>query len=190
MMEHLTEAQLNEYLDNLLEATALARTQAHLADCADCRERLASLLTVFQTLEALPEELPAHDLTPSILKALPRGSSLPGWQLAFAIQAGVGLVLLSILFPLLAGYITHMMMGLTNQFILPDVKFPNPFDLRFSVPVFHLPHASIPALPILVTPANLSIWLILGIAASLLFVIGNFSLVFHNNTKGQTKGQK
>lgn len=68
MMEHLTEAQLNEYLDNLLEATALARIQAHLADCADCRERLASLLTVFQTLEALPEELPAHDLTPSILR--------------------------------------------------------------------------------------------------------------------------
>lgn len=187
MMEHLTEAQLNEYLDNLLEATALARIQAHLADCADCRERLASLLTVFQTLEALPEELPAHDLTPSILKALPRGSSLPGWQLAFAIQAGVGLGLLLLLFPLLTGYITSMMVGLTGQFVVPEVKFPNHIDLHFSVPVFHLPHAFIPALPMLVTPTNLSVWLILGIAAGLLFVIGNFSLVFHNNSKGQTK---
>jgi hypothetical protein len=190
MMEHLTEAQLNEYLDNQLEGTALAHAQAHLDECADCRERLASLQTVFQTLDALPEEIPAHDLTPSILNALPQRSSLPGWQLAFAIQAGVGLGLLLLLFPLMAGYITHMMMGLAGQFIVPDVKFPNPFDLRFSVPVFHLPHPSIPALPILVTPANLSVWLILGIAASLLFVIGNFSLVFHNNSKDQTKGQK
>lgn len=112
---------------------------------------------------------------------------MPGWQLAFAIQAGVGLGLLLLLFPLLTGYITSMMVGLTGQFVVPEVKFPNHIDLHFSVPVFHLPHAFIPALPMLVTPTNLSVWLILGIAAGLLFVIGNFSLVFHNNSKGQTK---
>jgi hypothetical protein len=190
MMEHLTETQLNEYLDKLMEATTLARTQAHLAECTDCREKLADLERVFQALEALPEEIPSHDLAPSILNALPRRSSLPGWQLAFSIQTGIGLGLLLRLFPLLTGYITSLMMGLTGQFIIPEVKFPNPIDLLFNVPVFHLAHASIPALPILATPANLSTWLILGIAASLLFVIGNFSLVFHNNPKGQIKGQK
>jgi anti-sigma factor RsiW len=31
MMEHLTEEQLNEYLDNSLEAAELARMGAHLS---------------------------------------------------------------------------------------------------------------------------------------------------------------
>jgi predicted anti-sigma-YlaC factor YlaD len=188
MMEHLTETQLNEYLDNLMEATTLSQAKEHLAECADCRERLSSLQTIFQALEALPEELPVRDLTSSIIHALPTRRSLPIWQVAIAIQAGLGLGLLLLLFPLLAGYLTNMMVGLTGQFVVPEVKFPNPIDLHFSLPVFHLPHASIPVLPIPVTPANFSIWLILGIAASLLFIIGNLSLVLHSNSNGQSKG--
>ena len=188
-MEHLTETQLNEYLDNLMEATALARAQIHLAGCSDCRQRLSNLQTVFQALDALPEEIPARDLTPSIIHALPRRSFLLFWQLAFAMQAGVGIGLCLLLFPLMAGYITtNLMVGLTGQFVVPEVKFPNPINLPFSLPAFHLPHAPIPALQMLVTQANFSVWLILGIAASLLFVIGNFSLVFHSNSKGQIKG--
>ncbi len=189
MMEHLTETQLNEYLDGLMEAPIQAAVDAHLADCADCRERLASFQTVFQALDALPEEIPARDLTPSIIHALPRRNSLRIWQWVFAMQAGVCIGLLILLFPLIAGTIAKMMMGMMvgwpGRFVLPAVKFHSPLDLHFNLPVFHLPHTSIPALPILVTQADFSTWLILGIAASLLFIIGNFSLLFRSNSKGQ-----
>ncbi len=71
-MKHLTEDQLNEYLDNAVEAPVQARMALHLSGCADCRARLVSLQTVFQALAALPEETPGRDLTPSVLQALPR----------------------------------------------------------------------------------------------------------------------
>jgi len=53
-MNHLSESQLNEYLDGLTEAPALAPIEAHLRDCMDCLARLAVLQSVFQALAALP----------------------------------------------------------------------------------------------------------------------------------------
>ena len=76
-MKHLTETQLNEYLDNAWKPPHRPACQAHLSDCADCRARLASLQTVFQALAALPEETPERDLTPSVLQASRAAS--PGW---------------------------------------------------------------------------------------------------------------
>jgi len=186
MMEHLTEEQLNEYLDNSLDAPELARMGAHLSDCPDCRARLASLQTVFQALAALPEETPSHELTSSVLKALPNGSSGLGWRLAFAMQAGLSIGFLLLFFPFLASRIAGILPGLTAQLAVPEVKFPNPTGFHFSPPVVPLPFPSHPfslALPVTITHANFSNWLLLGIAAALLFIVGNFSLIFHNTSR-------
>jgi hypothetical protein len=182
-MNHLTETQLNEYLDGIMEAPEQDLMQAHLSDCADCRARLAALQTVFKALAALPEETPRVDLTLSILRALPRGSSGLGWRLAFAMQAGISLGFLLLIFPFILGRIATIIPGWNVRIALPEMKFPNPVDFTFSLLVNPLPHPPILPLPVNVTNANLSIWLILGIAAVLLFVIGNFSLLFHSSTK-------
>ena len=184
-MEHLTEEQLNKYLDNSLDAPELARMQAHLSDCPNCRERLASLQAIFQALAAMPEETPSHELTPSVLKALPNSSSGLGWRLAFAMQAGLSLGFLLLFFPFMTARIAGILPGFTGRLALPEMKFPNSVDFHISLPILPLPHPAIPALPFTVTHANFFIWLILGIAAVLLFVVGNFSLIFHNNSKGQ-----
>jgi anti-sigma factor RsiW len=189
MMEHLTEEQLNEYLDNSLEAAELARMGAHLSECTDCRARLAALQTVFQALAALPEETPGHELTSSVLKALPNGLSGLGWRLAFAMQTGLSLGFLLLFFPFMTVRIAGILPGLTAQLAVPEVKFPNPTDFHFSPPVLPFSNPSHPfslALPVAVTHANFSIWLLLGIAAVLLFIVGNFSLIFHN-TSGARK---
>jgi hypothetical protein len=186
-MKHLTENQLNQYLDGLMEASAQTTLRAHLSNCADCRDRLAALQTVVQALAMLPEELPGNDLTPSILRTLPRGSTGLGWRLAFAAQSGVSIGFLLLLFPYLTDRILAMKPGWNVRFSMPELTFPNPVDFTFSLPPSPLTHPPIPTLPVTITHANLSIWLILGIAAALLFIVGNFSLIFHSTSKAQTR---
>jgi hypothetical protein len=188
MMEHLTEEQLNEYLDNSLEAPELARMGAHLTDCPDCRGRLASLEAIFQALAALPEETPGHELTSSVLKALPNGSAGLGWRLAFAFQAGLSLGFLLLFFHFMTARIAGIVPAWNAHLVMPEFKFPNPTGFHFSPPALSLPYPPHPfslALPVTITHANFSIWLLLGIAAVLLFVVGNFSLIFHNTSKAQ-----
>ena len=83
-------------------------------------------------------------------------------------------------FPWLVDRNATIMPGLMARYNLPELRLPDPKDLRFSPPVIHLPAAPKLTLPILSTHPNMPIWLILGIAAFLLFVVGNFCLIFHN----------
>jgi hypothetical protein len=185
-MEHLTEAQLNEYLDRALAAPARARAETHLTECPDCRARLASLQAVSRTLAALLEEMPGRDLSPSILRALPRSFSGLAWHLAFAVQAGLSLGLLLLFAPFLTDRIAGIVQAMAVRIATAEVKLPALTDLYFSLPDLRLPHPPfIPSLPITITPANSPIWLILGIAAFLLFVVGNFSLIFHSSSESR-----
>ena len=182
-MEHLTETDLNEYLDGLMEPAAQARLQGHLSDCADCRARLAGLQTVFQALAALPELTPERNLSSSVLKKLPRNGFGLGWQLAFAIQAGFSLGVLLLFSPLITGRIAGILPSWKRWLALPEIKFPNPVNFHFGPPVIPMPHLPSLTLPVTITQANFSIWLILGIAAVLLFALGNFSLIFHDASR-------
>ena len=49
-MAHLTEEQLNLYLDNELSTPEHTVVEAHLADCSACRSELASLEILFFAL--------------------------------------------------------------------------------------------------------------------------------------------
>jgi hypothetical protein len=50
---HLTDEQLNEYLDH--ETNARAQIESHLASCADCVARLQALQQLFSEIESLPD---------------------------------------------------------------------------------------------------------------------------------------
>ena len=57
------EAQLNEYVDGTLAADARAQVEAHLAQCAGCREAVAELRTLVAGAAALPKTIePGRDL--------------------------------------------------------------------------------------------------------------------------------
>ena len=195
-MDHFTEDQLNKYLDDTLEVPAQARLSAHLSECADCRDRLAALRTVFEVLAALPDEKPGRDLAPSILQNLPNSRSGLGWKLVFAFQSGVSLGLLLLYAPIGVRSTAGILQRLIGQVIRLEIRLPAPIDLHFSPPILLLPHAfslagHVPqihvTLPVGITQSNFPIWLILGIAASLLFVIGNYSLIFHSSSEIRNK---
>lgn len=81
--EHPGDEILNAYLDPAsggLGAEGRARTDAHLAACADCREALRELMAVRAMLHDLPQEEPRRSfiLTPELATAA--GSPRRGWQ--------------------------------------------------------------------------------------------------------------
>jgi anti-sigma factor RsiW len=67
-MSHLTEEQLNLYLDGELSTVERAAVEAHLAGCEACRTELTSLRALFTALDALQPEALATDLIPVVLR--------------------------------------------------------------------------------------------------------------------------
>ena len=50
---HLTDDQLNEYLDEV--TTERTHIEAHLSSCDECAARLSTLQNLFTELDSLPE---------------------------------------------------------------------------------------------------------------------------------------
>src|ERR1700741_1763369 len=63
------EAQLSDALDGTLDATAMARFQAHAAACENCGPMLVATRAGMSWLKSLPEAEPPRNLVRNILIA-------------------------------------------------------------------------------------------------------------------------
>lgn len=63
MIDH-PDQLLSAYLDEALRAGELETVRSHLADCAQCRDRLAELRTVSRLIAGLPPPVPSRSLLP------------------------------------------------------------------------------------------------------------------------------
>jgi anti-sigma factor RsiW len=90
-MNHLTQNQLNEYVDGVLPPALASEMENHLSGCTSCRSELDALGSVFKALAKLPEESPSPSLLSSILKDLSVPHIGPVWRAVLAIQAGIGI---------------------------------------------------------------------------------------------------
>jgi len=70
-MNHLSDEQLNEYLDGALDERLKQKVTSHLEQCFECRARLDELQWLFFHLASLQEVQIGHDLTPGVLAQLP-----------------------------------------------------------------------------------------------------------------------
>ena len=116
---HLTDDQLNEYLD---EATnERAQIEAHLSSCSECAARLSTLQNLFTELDFLPElaltkSLAApFTLRPSLPAQLPKFLTLTA-----SLQAAVALVALIIAIPFVSA-------------LLPQIEPPSFTKLFFQI---------------------------------------------------------
>ena len=145
-MNHLSDSQLNEYLDGSLAVETRNVVSAHLESCATCRARLDELQFVINCLSALPEVRISHDLTPGILSQLPQKQSRV-WTPVFAAQVGATLGMIIWLSSEFVRFITPPMLPDLHlpKFTLSVVNslFPNMQSLTmhflFSVPKIHFP---------------------------------------------------
>ena len=82
------EAQLNEYVDGTLATDARALVEAHLAQCAGCREAVAELRSLIARAAALPKSIePDRDLWLPIVQRATRNVPRAFWRGALAAAA-------------------------------------------------------------------------------------------------------
>ena len=142
-MNHVTEDQLNEFLDHALDASARETIQSHLEACSECRARWEQLSRLDSTLLGLSElELP-RDLTPSILARLPQSASRNRTRF-FAAQVGAALGMLLFMIYESAQFIripslAELPSPLADfSFTISQIRFPT-HDLKWLMPEFQIP---------------------------------------------------
>ena len=114
---HLTDEQLNEYLDN--ETANRAEIETHLDSCNECVARLSALQALFADLDSLPEMTLSHDIA---ARFRPRPSltvpQLPTWlTLTASLQAAAALVALIVAIPFFSIMLPQVEMpSFTNWF--------------------------------------------------------------------------
>jgi hypothetical protein len=182
---HLSDDQLNRYLDGFLDAEEAALIDKHLMSCESCNIDFERLKSVFQEIDSF-EELPLmKDLSGSVVETIQRkgsGSKQIHWgvyvQLVFAIIILVLAVptLLRSWLPLInqlgifiSEEYSRFWIMLVQQWSTQVARF------RVSLPVDVLEFR----LPINIEVTQAVIWSIF-VAAILLFIIGN--LVVLRNT--------
>ena len=95
---HLTDEQLNEYLDNA--STERAFIESHLDSCDECAARLSTLQTLFADLDSLAEVTLSHDLAARFRPRPSLPAQLPRWlTLTASLQAAAALVALIVAIP-------------------------------------------------------------------------------------------
>lgn len=101
--DHLSDFELNEYLDAMLDPDAIGRVAAHLTGCSSCAARLSELRALFASLDELPDLPLERDLAPGVLAAIaPSASTSPILRLAVAFQLAIAVGLILLAWPVIA----------------------------------------------------------------------------------------
>jgi len=167
-MNHITDSQLNEYLDQELDGALREQCDLHLSSCTDCRARLEELKRLFSDMAGLHEVEPPRDLTTSVIERLPQSTASP-WTRLFAVQLGAAL-----------GAGLFILIEISKSIRVPDLssfQVPSP-DFHFLLPYISLPLITQPALvipqmPIIHIPLTDLQVLVIVACALLLGLVGN-----------------
>lgn len=170
---HLTEEQLNEYLD---EATnERAQIESHLSSCDECAARLSTLQDLFAELESLPELVLTRDLSEAppwgAAPFAPRPSlpaQIPAWlPLTVTLQAALALVALIIAAPFVSQLLpVFEMPSLSNVFIQLQTQWTTWLDILSKI--------QMPSMPEIPVVGLSSLYIALTLAGvSMLWLVGN-----------------
>lgn len=91
---HLTDEQLNEYLDN--ETNQREQIELHLNSCNECSTRFSDLQNLFLELDSLPDLQLTRDLSTRFITSGQLVAGLPRW-LTLTIFAQVTLALIALI---------------------------------------------------------------------------------------------
>ena len=172
---HLTDEQLNEYLDEA--TTERVQIEAHLSSCDECAARLSTLQNLFTELDSLPElELTRNLAAPFTLRpSLP--AQLPKFLTLTAIlQTAVALAALIIAIPFVSALLPQIEPpSFTNLFFQIQSQWTAWLDQlsTFALPTFQ---------PINLPTFEMSSLLFALAGVSVLWILGN-GLLLRNQIK-------
>jgi hypothetical protein len=171
---HLTDNQLNEYLDN--ETAERAQIESHLDSCDECAARLSTLQALFTELESLPELELTRDLAAPFAPRPSLPAQLPAWlSLTVTLQAAVALVALIIAAPFVSQLLPALEIpSLSTVFIQLQTQWTTWLDM--------LSQIQIPTLPTFSFELS-SLYLLSALAVvSVFWLVGN-GLLLRNQIK-------
>jgi len=175
---HLTEEELNEYLDN--EVQDRARVEQHLSSCEECAARLAALQTLFTEIESLPELALSHSLAAPFKRTSNLPAQLPRWlTLTATLQAALALIAIIIAAPFVSNLLPALEMPTYSDVFLQIqsqwTAWLDILSLRSQIQIPTLPEIPVVELSSLVITLTLA-----GI--SMLWLVGN-GLLLRNQIK-------
>ena len=172
---HLTDQELNEFLDN--ESANRAEIETHLDSCDECAARLSALQALFADLDSLPEVGLSRDLSEASLwdaaRFSPRPSltpSFPCWlTLTATLQAAAALVALIVAIPFFSIMLPQVEMpSFTTWFFEIQSLWTSWLDTLSN---YQLPITQFPNLP--AYPVELSTLFIALAIVSIFWIFGN-----------------
>lgn len=176
---HLTDEQLNEYLDH--ETSDRAQIESHLAWCADCARHLRQLEALFREIESLPELPLSHDVSARLAPIRGEPARLPtSLTLTMILQAALAVLGITVAAPFVVQFVSSY---------APSLSVPSPVEVflqlqnQWTTWLAMLSTFSFPAIPEipLVNPSSLFVMFTV-IGVSLVWLIGN-GLLLRNQIK-------
>jgi anti-sigma factor RsiW len=176
---HLTDEQLNEYLDG--EIKDRANVEVHLSACGDCAARLTALQALFVEIMSLPELALSHNLAAPITRRLSRGVALPrSLRLTVILQATAAIIAIILAAPFVLQWFSPYLASLPapsflDLFLQMQSQWASWLDMlsQFQPP-------AMPEIPVMDVSSLFMILTIIGV--SLLWLIGN-GLLLRNQVK-------
>lgn len=166
LTDHITDEQLNEYLDN--ESTERAQIEAHLSACDECAARLTALKTLFAEIESLPELELTHNFAARFTPTPSLPPQLPTWlTLTATLQAALALLTVIIAAPFISRLLPAIETpSLTDLFLQLQSQWTAWLD---TLSTFQLP--TLPQLPALEISSLILTLTLAGV--SMLWLVGN-----------------
>lgn len=122
---HLTDDQLNEYLDN--ETAERSQIESHLSSCDECAARLTALQALFTEIESLPDLKLTSNIAARLIPSRSLPAPLPRWlTLTATLQAALALAAMVFTAPIIARYLT---------LVLQAYPFPSLNDVVFELQI-------------------------------------------------------
>ena len=176
---HLTDEQLNEYLDH--EVNDPAPIELHLSTCVECSARLAALQDLFAEIESLPEVELSRDVSagfvpgPDLYTKLSRSLTL-----AMTLQAALAVVAMIVAAPLVMQFLSPYLTS------IPAPSFAELFlqlQSQWTMWLDRLSTFQFPVIPEIPVVELSSLFMMLTVVGvSLLWLIGN-GLLLRNQMK-------
>jgi len=168
---HLTDEQLNEYLDN--EIVDRAQAELHLSSCDDCAARLTALRALFHEIESLPELALSNDIAAPIMRRIGGRAVVPAvprsLRLTVTLQAALAVIVIIFAAPIVMQFISPylsriQMPSFVDMFLLVQTQWSTWLDVlsQFQLPTMpQIPDIELSGLFIMLTVAGASaLWLV------------------------------
>lgn len=177
---HLTDVQLNEYLDN--EILDREQIETHVSTCADCAARLAALQALFSEIESLPELALSQDIASRF--RLRKASSLPAelprsLTLTVILQAAAAIIAMITASPFVMRFVSPYVSILPSP-SLADIILQG--QAQWTTWLDMLSQFQLPTLPQIPAVELSGLFLMLTVAGvSILWLVGNGLLLRNQN---------